>query len=110
MKHCLFCLTLMSLMAVCMTGCGPKDIGTDTSSDMEARPAGIAVEDQLRYPVYGVNSTQQRLYFWNRPSTMASVQEWRRQMLRRPDEGEAALSPEDSRPRSTQQQRSLFRQ
>ena len=37
--------------------CGPRDIGTGTSSDTYSQPQGVSVEDRLRYPVYGASNT-----------------------------------------------------
>lgn len=102
--------TGLSLILLCLaTACGPKDIGTGTSSDWENQPQGISTADQLRYPIYGSNTTQQLLYFHNRPDLMQQMQKWRMESFIRMH-GLKPINPENPEYRSVPRQRSPFRQ
>ena len=72
--------------------------------------AGVSVEDQLRYPVYGSSNTQRMLYLQNRPDVMANVQQWRMMQFRRTNGLEPVTDPENPQYRAVPKQRSPFRQ
>lgn len=107
-KILIACLACLSLCA-----CGPKDIGTGTSSDgsYNGAPSGGRANnvDDLRYALTGSNNIQQRLDYYNRPAVMFQMQEWQKQQLRRPG-SPAAVDPADPSYREVPKQRSPFRQ
>lgn len=109
LTHCGLALLALALL----TGCGPRDIGTGTSSDYARSSPGMAAEDHLRYPMTGMNNTQRMLYYYNRPDVMNQMQQWRMSQFNRLRGGEGlpgALSPEDPAYRAVPKQRSPFRQ
>lgn len=100
------CLALLAVFA--LAACGPKDIGTGTSSDYAAASPGMAPEEQLRYPMTGMSNTQRMLYHVNRPDVMSRMQQWQMSRFSRLHGGEPA--PEDPAYRAVPKQRSPFRQ
>lgn len=110
-KSVIICLACLSLFA-----CGPRDIGTGTSSEISYNGApsggrGLDVDD-LRFSLTGSNNIQQRLYHYNRPAVMLQMQEWQKRQLQRPG-GSAAAAPVDPASpsyREVPKQKSPFRQ
>ncbi|SDF99549.1 chemotaxis protein [Desulfovibrio legallii] len=106
----------LRVLAVCLAlpgllwACGPKDVGTGTSTEAAGEPQGVSVEDQLRYPVYGSSNTQRMLYWQNRPDVMAQTQDWRARQFRRTEGLDAAPGPADPAYRAVPRQSSPFRQ
>lgn len=100
------CLALTAQLAAC----GPKDIGAGTASHAAAQPAGVSVEDQLRYPVTGASRTQRLLYWNNRPDVMANVQQWQTRQWRDALAPHSGVNPEDPAYRAVPKERSPFRQ
>ena len=98
------------VLAGLLSACGPKDIGTGTSSENESRPLGVSAEDHMRYPIMGANRTQQMLYMRNRPDIMANTQQWRMQQFNRAHGLDQDVSPEDPAYRAVPKQRSPFKQ
>lgn len=93
-----------------LAGCGPKDVGEDSSARYESQPQGVSVADQLRYPMYGSSNTQRMLYLQNRPDVMANTQQWRINQFRRANGMDSATDPEDPQYRAVPKQSSPFRQ
>lgn len=61
-----------------LSGCGPVDIGTDSSLS-DAPPLNDSADSQqeLRYPTIGkAEKTEMVLYHINRPSVMQNFQDW----------------------------------
>lgn len=102
---------ICSLALACLlAGCGPKDIGAGTSSDVSATAQGVATEDQLRYPIMGSSRTQQLLYMQNRPDVMANTQQWRLQQFNRAHGLGRDQNPEHPEYRAFPKHRSPFKQ
>lgn len=99
---------LALLAALALAACGPKDIGTGTSSDYAAAAPGMAPEEQLRYPMTGMSNTQRMLYHVNRPEVMSQMQQW--QMSRFSRLSGDKPDPRDPAYRAVPKQRSPFRQ
>lgn len=99
---------LALLAVVALAACGPKDIGTGTSSDYAAASPGMAPEDRLRYPMTGMSNTQRMLYHVNRPEVMSQMQQW--QMSRFSRLSGDKPDPRDPAYRAVPKQRSPFRQ
>ncbi|MDR0816839.1 MAG: chemotaxis protein [Desulfovibrio sp.] len=89
-------------------GCGPKEIGSNSSSDQAGVDSGIMPEDQLRYPVVGAGNIERTLYYYNRPEVMAQQQQLRRDQFNRLTGN--APDPEIPEYRAKPKQRSPFRQ
>lgn len=101
-----FCLALLAVFA--LAACGPKDIGTGTSSDYAAASPGMAPEEQLRYPMTGMSNTQRMLYHVNRPDVMSQMQQWQINRFSRLNGDKP--DPAEPEYRAVPKQRSPFRQ
>ena len=98
------------LCAVLLTACGPKDIGTGTSTEYAASGGHISPAEQMRYPMTGASSVQRSLYHYNRPHIMQNMQEWRASQLRQQIQGGQDSDPADPAYRAVPRERSPFRQ
>lgn len=109
-------ILLRPLFIVCyllLAACGPKDIGTGTSTEYAAGDTGPSHAEQMRYPMTGASNLQRNLYYYNRPHIMQNMQQWRvdrfrQQLLDR--QGPTAVDPSDPAYRSIPRERSPFRQ
>lgn len=98
-------LIWLGLLILC--GCGPKEIGEGSSYRTET-PRDAAVAEDMRFPITGINNTQQNLYYYTRPDIVENYQDWKLQQYRKMMGG--TPSPEDPAYRETPKQRSPFRQ
>ncbi|WP_022655846.1 hypothetical protein [uncultured Desulfovibrio sp.] len=101
-----FLLLTALLTGLALTGCGPKDVGTHSSSN-EEHGALPPPAEQMRYPMTGTSNTQRMLYYYNRPDVM-NWQDLRISHFNRLTVGQP--SPENPAYRAAPKQRSPFRQ
>lgn len=94
-----FCLLL--------AGCGPREIGQD-SSHMPEGEGRMQAAEQMRLPLTGSGRTEWLLYQYNRPEVVENIRDWRINQFNR-HIGQKP-SPEDPAYREIPQQRSPFRQ
>ena len=97
-----------------LSGCGPKDIGYETSQYTYPEEPPTAAEI-MRYPMLGVNNIQKKLYYDNKPDVIQKVQQWQLQQFNNQFNSyhysaKKIISPESPEYRSTPKQKSPFRQ
>lgn len=104
-KNLLFIIYILAFIT--LTGCGPREIGQDTSYTPPVA-GGKSTAEIMRYPMTGINRTQMMLYHQNRPEVM--------EMIRRVHESEFKRSmgiqadPEHESYRAVPREHSPFRQ
>lgn len=99
--------TAILLALVILYGCGPKEIGEGSAYRTET-PRDASVAEDMRFPMTGINHTQQKLYYYTRPDIVENFQDWKLQQYRKMMG--ASPNPEDPAYRETPKQRSPFRQ
>lgn len=107
MRHSPLIPLVICALALLLTACGPKDIGTGTS-EPDSVASGVSGADSMRQPLTGGNSTQAMLYYINQPHVMQSMQRSQYNMYLHHMGRD--ISPEDPAYRAVPRQRSPFRQ
>ena len=97
-------LCLFLLAALCLGGCGPREVGEGFADDYSYNP-GREPEDALRYPIDN-HRLQQRLYMLNQPDRMVNTQQRQREMFLR----YRGFKPDTPDPMEVPRQRSPFRE
>lgn len=94
---------LLLCVLLCLAGCGPKEIGEDSSDDFSA-PLGVDTLHDARFPMDN-NPVQQRLYLMNQPDRMiySSARQKERMLYR------MGVTPENRPDPTVPRQRSPFR-
>lgn len=98
-------LPSLCLCALCLCACGPREIGQGSSSERRVK-TDINTAEQMRLPLTGVSRTDQMLYYYNKPSVMERVSNWKIDQFNR----KAGVMPEDSAYHSIPKQASPFRE
>ncbi|MBQ9536969.1 MAG: hypothetical protein IJU79_04170 [Desulfovibrionaceae bacterium] len=87
-----------------LCACGPKDIGQELADDVEE--AHLSTAEQMRYPHFGSDANQRRLFFNNQMHIM----EQRQHIIAAPLHAPNGLSPASPRYREIPKEQSPFRQ
>jgi len=98
------------MLSLALAACGPKDIGTGTSTEYAADGSAPSNAEQMRYPMTGASNLQRNLYYYNRPQVMQNVQQWRIDQYRARLAGQQPADPADPAYRAVPRERSPFRQ
>lgn len=109
-----FSTAFLLILLLCLAACGPKEIGSDLTSDDDQKTGHQTSSDMLRYPVFGSatnSSVERRLYNLNTAEALSSAQNRTRALLHpTQNRGMLGINPESEQYRETPQQVSPFRQ